>query len=212
MTRSVWVAGCLAILLGGDALAQVAPAAPPAEPRRVHIDVGAGDPVLGPSGAPVTLVVFADFECPFCRRLGGTLTRLREKYGDQVRIVWKDYPLTRIHPHAFAAAVAGRCAFEQGRFWEYHHRLFASQVALQTSALQQYAADSALDLRRFAACSASDATSQTVQAAVGVAVQLGLTATPTTFVNGRMVKGAKPYATFASLIDDELQTRPRPTR
>jgi len=174
------------------------------DPPRRTVDVGPDDPAEGPATAPVTIVEFADFQCPFCGQLAPTLRRIREQYGDRVRLVWKDFPLTQLHPRASQAAEAARCASDQGRFWEYHDRLFTNQRALETSALKQYAKDVGAETARFAACLDSGKYAEAVRLASNAAATLGLTSTPTTFVNGRMVSGAKPYATFAAVIDDEL--------
>src|SRR4029079_8656742 len=99
--------------------------------RRHTIEVPADDPPIGPASAPVTLIEFSDFQCPFCQRVAPTLKQIRATYGDRVRIVWKDFPLTQIHPQACDAAQAGNCAQEQGKFWEFHDQLFANQAALQ---------------------------------------------------------------------------------
>lgn len=174
----------------------------PAEPRRA-IEVHPDDPSLGPADAPVTVVQFADFECPFCRRMSETLRQLRQRYGTRLRIVWKDYPLTRIHPRAVQAAQAARCANEQGRFWDYHDRVFVMGT-LDLPTLKQAAVDVALDVPRFVACVDSAKYAALVERGLNQAVSLGLTSTPTTFVNGRMITGAQPYDVFARLVEQEL--------
>ena len=186
------------------------PAAPQAntgEPRRA-IAVLADDPSVGPASARVTVVEFADFQCPFCRRMSDTLRQVRQRYGDRVRIVWKDFPLTKIHQQAMPAAQAARCAAEQGRFWDYHDRLFAAP-ALDAATLRQHAVALALDLPRFNACVDSSKYAETVQRSRNEALALGLTSTPTLFVNGRMIKGAKSYDLLAGLIDEELAAETR---
>ena len=98
-------------------------------PRRT-VDIESSDPSLGRASAPVTLIEFSDFQCPFCQRVSPTLKKVRDTYGDKVRIVWKDFPLTQIHPQAFKAAEASHCAAEQKRYWDYHDRLFANQAQM----------------------------------------------------------------------------------
>ena len=172
---------------------------------RSTIAVEADDPALGPAGAPVTIVEFSDFQCPFCQRVAPTLKKVRETYGDRVRIVWKDFPLTSIHPQAFKAAEAAQCAREQGKFWEYHDRLFANQQALDVDSLKKYAADTALDSAKFNACLDTAKYAERVQAQMEVGADLGVNSTPAVFVNGRLLSGAQPYETFATVIDEELQ-------
>ena len=171
---------------------------------RYEVAVAPDDPVLGGANAPVTVVEFSDFQCPFCQRVMPTLKRLRETYGDRVRIVWKDFPLTSIHPQAFKAAEAGQCAREQGKFWEFHDRLFTNQQALQPEFLKKYAADTGLDAAKFDACLDTAKYAERVQQQMGVGTSLGVSSTPSIFVNGRLLNGAQPYETFAAVIDEEL--------
>jgi protein-disulfide isomerase len=171
---------------------------------RHTVSLAPTDPALGASAAPVTIVEFSDFQCPFCQRVAPTLKRVRETYGDKVRIVWKDFPLTQIHPQAFKAGEAGHCAAEQGKFWEYHDRLFANQQALQLDDLKKYAADLGLDAARFNACVDSSKYGDRVREGVSQGSRLGVNSTPTVYVNGRLLSGAQPYETFVAVIDEEL--------
>jgi protein-disulfide isomerase len=172
---------------------------------RQQVAIGPDDASEGPANAPVTIIEFSDFQCPFCQRVAPTLKRVRETYGDKVRIVWKDFPLTQIHPQAFKAAEAGNCAREQGKFWEYHDRLFANQAALQPEFLKKYAADAGLDAAKFNACLDTAKYSDRVQEQMGVGTGLGVGSTPSLYVNGRLVAGAQPYETFVTIIDEELE-------
>jgi len=171
---------------------------------RTALTINPDDPSEGKADAPVTVVEFSDFQCPFCQRVWPTLKQLRMKYGDRMRLVWKDFPLTQIHPQAFVAAQAGNCAREQGKFWEYHDKMFGNQSALQPANLKQYAADVGLDTAKFDQCLDSSKYEARVQAALGVGGQLGITSTPTVYVNGRMINGAQPIEVFQSVIDEEL--------
>jgi len=172
---------------------------------RHRIALDPADPVDGPATAPVTIVEFADFECPFCQRAAPTLSRLRQAYGDRVRLVWKDMPLTRIHARAFLAAQAGRCAHDQGKFWIYHDRMFDAPRGLTAAALKEYAGDVGLNVSRFDACLDGGTHAVAVKDAVATAAQLGLSSTPTTFINGRMLSGARSYQEFAAVVDEELR-------
>jgi len=172
---------------------------------RYEVAVTPEDPSLGPANAPVTLVEFSDFQCPFCQRVMPTLKRLKEAYGDRIRIVWKDFPLTQIHPEAFKAAEAGNCAREQGKFWEFHDVLFGNQQALQPEHLKKYAADLGMNVTTFATCLDTAKHNDRVQAQMGVGSSLGVSSTPAAFINGRLVSGAQPYEVFAAIIDEELE-------
>ena len=171
---------------------------------RAQLTLAGDEPSQGSANAPVTVVEYSDFQCPFCGRVMPTLKELRAKYGDKMRLVWKDFPLTQIHPQAFLAAQAGNCAREQGKFWEYHDRLFANQQALQPEFLKKYAADVGLDTAKFNACLDSAKYEARVQESLGAGGRLGITSTPTVYVNGRMVNGAQPLEVFQSIIDEEL--------
>ena len=176
---------------------------------RVQLALAGDEPALGPANAPVTLVEFSDFQCPFCQRVEPTLKRIREKYGDKVRIVWKDFPLVQIHPEAFKSAEAANCAREQGKFWEYHERLFTNQQALQVDALKNYAAGVGLNTATFNACLDSSKHEQRVRDSLAMGSRLGVSSTPAVFVNGRAVTGAQPMEYFEAIIDDELERATR---
>jgi protein-disulfide isomerase len=122
-----------------------------------------------------------------------------------VRFVWKDFPLTSIHPQAFKASEAAHCAGDQGKYWEYHDRLFANQQALQVDALKKHAADLGLEPTAFAACLDSGKYTGRVRSGLEAGTQLGVGSTPSIFINGRLLTGAQPYEAFQAVIDDELQ-------
>jgi protein-disulfide isomerase len=174
------------------------------DPPRHEVEVTADDPSIGPSSAPVTLVEFSDFQCPFCQRVAPTLKQVKQTYGDKVRVVWKDFPLTQIHPQAFKAGEAAHCAADQGKFWEYHDRLFANQQALQPTDLKKHAADLGLDAAAFGACLDSSKHGERVRDGVAEGSRLGVNSTPTIYINGRVLSGAQPYDVIAAVIDEEL--------
>jgi protein-disulfide isomerase len=174
------------------------------DPPRRTVEVAATDPSRGSASAPVTIIEFSDFQCPYCQRVRPTLRKLQDAYGDRVRIVWKDYPLTQIHPLAFKAAEAAHCAADQGKFWEYHDRLFADQRKLEVDDLKHHAADMSLDTATFNACLDTSKYAERVRDGVAQGNRLGVSSTPTIYVNGRMLAGAYPYETFVSIIDEEL--------
>lgn len=174
------------------------------EPYRVALD-NEGAPVDGPDDAPVTLVEFSDFECPYCGRFYPTFKLLKQNYGDRLRVVYRHFPLTNIHPNAWKAAEASMCAHEEGRFWEYHDRLFQNQEALGTAALVQHAEAVGLDRGDFEECLASGRYQERVQSDLDAGRTVGVSGTPALFVNGIQVPGgAVPYRTVADAIDEEL--------
>jgi protein-disulfide isomerase len=172
------------------------------EPPR--IDVTAGDGVTkGSGGAPVTIVEYSDFQCPYCAQMASTLRRISAKYGDQVRFVYRDYPLP-FHKDAPKAAEAASCAREQDKFWEMHDALFANQNALALADLKRYAAQIGLEATAFAQCLDSGRTEQSWRKSKELADAYGVGSTPTLFVNGRVVNGAYPFEFFDQVIEEEL--------
>jgi protein-disulfide isomerase len=174
------------------------------DPPRRDVAIETSDPSLGRTSAPITLIEFSDFQCPFCQRVAPTLKKLRDTYGDKVRIVWKDFPLTQIHPQAFKAGEAAHCAGDQGKYWEYHDRLFANQQQLQPDDLKKHATELGLDPAAFNACLDTSKYGERVRDGVAQGQRLGVNSTPTIYINGRMLSGAQPYETFVSVIDEEL--------
>lgn len=124
--------------------------------------------------------------------------------------MWKDFPLASIHPEASKASEAAHCAGDQGKYWEYHDVLFANQRALQVDRLKGYARDLRLDAAAFDSCLDSGTHAARVTTGLQEATQLGLSSTPSIFINGRLVMGAQPFEVFQSMIDDELQRAGKP--
>ena len=173
------------------------------EPLRVAVDV-AGRPIRGNKDAPVTIVEFSDFQCPYCSRARPTVNKVREAYGDKVRIIFRNFPLS-IHPQALKAGEAASCAAEQGKFWEMHDRLFANQAKLQVPDLKEHAAALGLDAAAFAQCLDSSRHTADVQKDLEAGAGYGVSGTPSFFINGRPLVGAQPFEGFAQVIDDELE-------
>jgi len=167
--------------------------------------VGTDGPSRGPKDARVTIVEFADFQCPYCRRMEPVLRELLEKYPRDVRLVYRQLPLPELHPDAMRASQASLCAREQGKFWEMHDALFADQGGLDLDGLKRTAAQLQLQAQPFAACLASDKTLAAIRADTQAATDLGVNGTPGLFINGRFVNGAVSYEDMAATIDDELQ-------
>ena len=177
----------------------------PAEPPRVAVEPAG--PSVGPADAPVTIVEFSDFQCSFCAALQPALDRVKTEYAGRVRLVFRHFPLTGIHPDAWRAAEAAACAGEQGRFWDLHALLFREQAALSAGDLRQKAARLGMDTAAFGACLDGRRYHDAVHADVDAGIKAGVEGTPTLFINGRPVVGAVPFEELAALIDDELRRR-----
>ncbi len=174
-------------------------------PTVFRAQVALGDaPVRGTATAPVTIVEFSDFYCPFCRQVRPVLARVRARYGDKVRFAFKNLPLEDLHPGATRAAEAGLCANEQGKFWEYHDKLFVAEPGASVEQLKTWAGEIGLDAGRFSECLGSGRQKAAVQRDVEQATSLGANGTPAFFVNGLSLSGAQPFEAFARLIDQEL--------
>lgn len=163
-----------------------------------------GAPTRGPENAPVTLVEFSDFQCPYCGRVQPVLQKIRDTYKDQVKLVYKDFPLPQIHPQAPKAAEAARCAREQDKYWDYHDRLFQDAKDLTPDKLKRYAADLQLDTATFDACLDSGKYAAAVRQDMAQGAELGVNSTPSFFINGRFLSGAQPFSAFQTLIDEVL--------
>ena len=164
----------------------------------------AGAPFKGSQKAPVTFVKFEDFQCPFCKQVQPTFNELLLRYDGKVKLVHKDLPLESIHRQARHAAEAARCAHEQGRFWEYHDKLYANSPKANAGDLKNYAKEVGLNVDLFDRCYASGKYKAVVQQDLNEAAQLGLTGTPTFFINGREISGNQPFEAFEAIIDEEL--------
>jgi protein-disulfide isomerase len=173
-------------------------------PRQVV--AAAGRPAKGPDDAPVEIVEFSDFQCPYCLSAFPTVNRILATYGDQIRFVYRHYPLAN-HPRARPAAEASLCADEQGKFWPYHDRLFSNQELLSDADLKQHAAEVGLDAAQFNACYESRKYQADVDADIRAGDEAGVSGTPAFYINGRMLSGAQPFEVFQRLIDEELQRK-----
>ena len=158
----------------------------------------------GPEGAPVTILEWSDFQCPFCREVQPVLGRLLAEFPQQVRLVFKDFPL-RSHELAVPAALAARCASTQGRFWEYHDLLFAAQPAFAHDELVRYAQRLGLDVARFTECLDAARFQEDVTADQREGRAAGVRATPTFFVNGQKIEGALPIEEFREAVRRALR-------
>lgn len=179
-----------------------APAAPPA---KVEFKDLKGRPSIGPENAPVTLVEFSDYHCPFCQRLDGTVKRIIAEYKDKVRVVWRHFPLD-MHPGAERTHQAAECANEQGKFWPYHDKIFGEFKHSWTEAdYEKIAKETGVDNSKFNACMKSDASKKKVQEDIVKGKSSGVRGTPAIFLNGTLMSGAQAYERYKAAIDEALK-------
>jgi protein-disulfide isomerase len=175
------------------------------EPLRVPVEL-ANTPLRGPADAPVTVVEFSDFQCPFCKQIQPVVQELRKRYARQVNWRFKDLPLISIHPAAQSAAEAARCAGDQGKFWEYRDALFQAE-RISVDMHKGVAESLGIDSEPFLACLQSQKYRDAVQADSKEAQELGIGGTPTFVINGIVLSGAQPLEEFTRVIDSELQKK-----
>lgn len=173
------------------------------EPPRATMRLAGHEPVKGSAQAPVTIVEFSDFQCPYCARSQAVLQQIRATYGDSVRFVFKQLPLD-MHRDARRAAEASLCAADQGKFWELHDWMFSQPNQLAEAQLIEQAGALGLDVERFKQCLTGGEKAALVNRDVQAAQELGISGTPAFVINGRMVMGAQPFEAFKEVIDDEL--------
>jgi len=175
------------------------PAAPPARLDEVSVD---DDPFIGSQDAPVTIVEFSDFRCGFCRRFHQeTYTQLLNDYGDQIRFVYRDFPVVG----GQRAAEAANCAIEQDAFWDFHDTMFVSDIGDTNADFVSLAEAISLDTQEFQSCLEESNYTEEVANDMNDARAYGVTGTPTFFINGVRVVGAQPYPVFQQVIDQELE-------
>jgi protein-disulfide isomerase len=175
--------------------------APPVFRAKVATD---GFPSRGPADAPVTIVEFSDFHCPFCRSVQPTLNTLLQKYPGKVRLVYRHFPLDSLHPQARRASEASWCAAEQNRFWEFHDRVYANGPDASEETIARLAGEAGLDAAKLASCLASGRAAESIAKDVEEGSKFGITGTPGFFVNGRTLSGNQPLEGFVKIIDEEL--------
>lgn len=180
-----------------------------AEPPKKEITLRGDEPFKGGADAVVTVVEFADFECPYCSRAADTLYEVADRLGDRVKIIYKHYPLDQscnalvdrpMHKNACGASLAAICAHKQGKFWPFHKRLFANQNDLDADDLQEYAVEIGLDIDAWETCQRASATMSTLQSDIDAAVEARISGTPSVFINGRQEKSR-------AVIDADLLTQ-----
>lgn len=168
-----------------------------------RVEVAADGPSRGPENAPVTIIEFSDYQCPFCKRAEPIVQEVLKRYPDKVRLVFRHFPLP-MHPNARPAAEAALCANEQGKFWEFHEKVFGG-TGLEEADLTGYASAAGLDAEKFNACVAEHRFKDKVDADAKAGSEAGVSGTPAFFVNGIMLSGAKPVEEFSAIIERELK-------
>jgi protein-disulfide isomerase len=176
---------------------------PPELPR---VDVEAKGPARGPANAPVTIVEFSDFQCPYCGREVPVIERLMKEYDGRVRLVFRHYPLD-FHPFAQKAAEAGACAQDQGKFWELHDKMFGNQSKLAVDDLKTYAKQVGLDASKFDKCLDSGEKKTLVEDDQKAGSAAGVSGTPAFFINGLFINGAQPYEVIKQTVDREMKKK-----
>lgn len=169
--------------------------------------VAAVGPSRGPADAPVTVVEFGDYQCPFCHHLEPTLESVIKQYPQQVRLVFRNFPLTDIHPEAMHAAEAAMCADEQGKFWPMHDAIYADSAPLSDASLRALARQVGIDSQKFEQCVRGKDAIKAINADVQAGEKLGVEATPTLFIDGRYINGDVPRSQLVSVIEDELKIK-----
>jgi protein-disulfide isomerase len=174
------------------------------EQDKTVFKVEAGDgPSKGPKNAPLQVVIFSDFQCPFCGRVEPTLKQMEKEYGGKVRMTWKNYPLP-FHNNAEPAAEAAMAADAQGKFWEMHDKLFANQQSLDRATLEKYAQELGLNMAKFKADLDAQKYKSRIESETKEGQAVGVNGTPAVFINGRKINGAYPFDTFKKIADEEL--------
>jgi protein-disulfide isomerase len=174
---------------------------PPYEPPKV--EVAATGPSKGPPSAPITIVEFSDYQCPYCSKAESTVRELLDAYPGKIRLVYRDYPLP-MHPDAPKASEAALCADDQGKYWQMHDRLFANQDKLSVTDVKSAARDLGLDGAKFDKCLDSGEKAKAVEANRKAGDEAGVSGTPAFFINGRLLSGAQPLSAFRAIVDEEL--------
>lgn len=173
------------------------------QPSRKTVAIPANAPVLGPRDAPITIVEFTDYQCPFCQQAQQYVDRVMKAYEGKVKLVYQEFPLD-FHGQAKPAGKAARCAGEQGKFWEMHQGMLRSPGALDDNDLKKRAQTLGLDASQFSTCVASNKFDDVIQKAIENGRSVGVSGTPTFFLNGRSFSGALPYEMFERIIEEEL--------
>jgi protein-disulfide isomerase len=175
--------------------------------QRVEVSTD-DDPSIGADNAPITIIEFSDYQCPYCQVwYQQVYPQLLTAYPNKIRFVYRDFPLP-MHPEAMPSAEAANCAGEQGAYWKFHDALFGQQYGLNRAAYENYATDLGLDMKTFTDCLDSHRYQAEIQADANEATKVGINSTPSFVINGRILIGALPFSDFKAVIDEELAAKP----
>jgi protein-disulfide isomerase len=179
--------------------------APTSQPQYKRYDIPtAGYPSLGPADAKIVIVEFSDFQCPYCRQFHAeTYQALLDAYKGKIRFVYRNLPLTTLHPNAMPAAIASLCANDQNAYWDFNEKLFSNET-LDEATYIKYATDLGLNVDTFTKCLSSGSHDAGIKQDMDFALNLGVQSTPTFFINGLALVGAQPLTNFQQIIDKEL--------
>jgi protein-disulfide isomerase len=173
------------------------------DPPRQNVEVPEGWPSVGPENAPITIVEFTDYQCPYCQRAQNTLDEIMAQYGTKIRVIPRDFPLD-FHNRAMAASRAVHCAGDQKKHWDYHVEMLRRPGDFSDTDLEQRASTLGLDAASFKTCLASTKHDEKIRASQKAGESVEVRGTPAFFINGRFVNGAPSKSVFAQIIDDEL--------
>jgi protein-disulfide isomerase len=177
-----------------------------ADPNKIY-DLPVGDsPVRGPKDAPITLTEFSDFQCPFCASANTMIHQVLQSYPKEVKFVYKEFPLTQIHPNAMPASKAAQAAKLQGKYWEMHEKLFQNAKALDAESLKKYATEVGLDVAKWEKDKESPEVQKAIQADMQLAGTAGVRGTPTVFINGKRVT-SRTVDDMKAMIDAALKEK-----
>src|SRR5207344_1642893 len=166
-------------------------------------------PLKGAKDAPVTIVQWSDFQCPFCSRVEPTINQVMKEYNGKVRVAWRDLPLP-FHPNAMPAAIAARAAGDQGKFWEMHDKIFADQQHMDRQTYEKYAQDLGLNMGKFKSALDAQKGKEAIEADAAAGNKIGARGTPAFFINGKFLSGAQPFEMFKAKIDEGLIAKGTP--
>jgi len=170
----------------------------------IEVNIGENDHVKGNPEAPITVVEFSDFQCPYCEKFHPSMQQITKEYPEKVRWVYKHFPLSSIHPHALSTALASECAGEQGKFWEFADKLFENSSNLGDGLYKEIASELGLNIENFNECLSSEKYAEKIKADYQEGVRLGVRGTPTSFINGRIIPGALPYESLKIAVETLL--------